>query len=304
MGFLTGLSAIECKLRACSVSKVCTFVTRAAVLSFLHVCNYGIGSSVRVNVYLFSAGVTFSRFVKALGSDAMSGKIGYVNQVKTWDACLDAIVGGDSPEEAQQRFESWLQILEKEETHVDVKKIVAAQFFDELLQESGCIQIDWPRICQEAGAGLEETPADDSDQGFWVDVSEFVHPGHAVASVEVLQRELPEDVRSGLNWSPEKKFLFVVSVLSPSLAREGKFETFALYEDTENGNTDGSGAADSDESVISLPELTDKAAAMLVEARNSVVAAWLWQKFAASTPLAANKIQIGPLCQAIGIEKG
>jgi hypothetical protein len=149
----------------------------------------------------------------------------------------------------------------------------------------------------------EETPVDDSDQGFWVDVNEFIHPGHAVASVEALQRELPEDVRSGLNWSPEKKFLFVVSILSPSSARKGESEIPGMYEDIENRNTDTSGETTSDDSVMSLPELTDKAAVILVEARNSVVARWLWQKFAAATPLAANRIQIGPLCQAIGIEK-
>jgi hypothetical protein len=246
-----------------------------------------------MNVYLFSAGIALDQ-----------GKAFASHNLNECDECIDLIVSADDPEQARQRFESWLKTAGKEGNQMDVKRIVAAQFFDELLQESGGIQIDWPRICQEAAAGLEETPADDSAQGYWVDVNEFVHPGHAVASVEVLQRELPEDVRSGLNWSPEKKFLFIVSVLSPASTHEGRSEIPAMYENAKNRNINASGETNSDDSIMSLPELTDKAAVMLVEARNSVVAAWLWQKFAAATPLAANRIQIGPMCQAIGIEKG
>jgi hypothetical protein len=36
--------------------------------------------------------------------------------------------------------------------------------------------------------------------------------------------------------------------------------------------------------VATLPEMRDKEAAALVEARNSVVAAWLWRKYAARHP--------------------
>jgi len=43
----------------------------------------------------------------------------------------------------------------------------------------------------------------------------------------------------------------------------------------------------------------DKEAAALIEARNSVVAAWLWRRFAADTPLAANHIRIDPWCGAL-----
>jgi hypothetical protein len=257
-----------------------------------------------MNVYLFSAGATLSQLGKAIGSDAMAGKIGYVNQVRTWEACVDAIVCGDSPEQAQQRFELWLEEMEKGEAHVDIKRIVAAQFFDKLLQESGSTEIDWPRVCQDAAVRLEATPVDDSEKGYWVEVNEFVQPGHADASVEALRLELPEDVRSSLNWSPEKTFLFVVSILSPSSDRVGKSENLTMYEDTENENNDGSGKSDSDEPIMPLPELADKEAAILVEARNSVVAAWLWQNFAADTPLKANRIQIGPWCPAIGFETG
>jgi hypothetical protein len=59
---------------------------------------------------------------------------------------------------------------------------------------------------------------------------------------------------------------------------------------------------DLDGFVAALPEMRDKEAAALVEARNSVVAAWLWRKFAAGTRLAPNEIQIDPCCTFIPVE--
>ena len=51
-----------------------------------------------------------------------------------------------------------------------------------------------------------------------------------------------------------------------------------------------------DEAVTPVPEMKEKEAAALVEARNSVVAAWLWRKFAATTHLAENEIVLNPCC--------
>jgi hypothetical protein len=51
-----------------------------------------------------------------------------------------------------------------------------------------------------------------------------------------------------------------------------------------------------------LPEMRDKEAAALVEARNSVAAAWLWRKDAADIQLAPNEIQIDPCCSFIPVE--
>jgi hypothetical protein len=45
--------------------------------------------------------------------------------------------------------------------------------------------------------------------------------------------------------------------------------------------------------------MRDKKEAALVEARNSVVAAWLWRKYAADTRLAQNEIQITPCCSFV-----
>jgi hypothetical protein len=54
-----------------------------------------------------------------------------------------------------------------------------------------------------------------------------------------------------------------------------------------------------DQSVTELPEMRDKEAAALIEARNSVVAAWLWRKYAADTRLAGNDILITPCCAIV-----
>jgi hypothetical protein len=48
--------------------------------------------------------------------------------------------------------------------------------------------------------------------------------------------------------------------------------------------------------------MRDKEAAALVQARNSVVAAWLWRKFAADTKFAPNEISINPCCAFIPVE--
>jgi hypothetical protein len=57
------------------------------------------------------------------------------------------------------------------------------------------------------------------------------------------------------------------------------------------------------QSLLTLfPQAADKEAAALIQARNSVVAAWLWRRYAANTRLAANQIRIDPGCGVIGME--
>lgn len=42
--------------------------------------------------------------------------------------------------------------------------------------------------------------------------------------------------------------------------------------------------------------MRNKEAAALVEAQNSVLAAWLWRKFVADTPAAGKEIPLNPCC--------
>ena len=191
----------------------------------------------------------------------------------------------------------------------DIKTIVSAELIDQLLTESGGQPLDWPGISQkltDSIPGIEtqaEPPAlrEDPGEGYWVDINQFVPPESVRLDIESLKRGLPEDIGSGLNWSPDKKFLFLLSSLSaPSPVTEltDEAEETGLDDEAENQD-EGKVSPILDEMVAQLPEMREKDAAALIEARNSVVAAWLWRKFAAATPLASNGILINPCCGII-----
>jgi hypothetical protein len=213
---------------------------------------------------------------------------------------MSAIIYGGDPEQAQKRFEAWCRRTPEGENPVEteIKKVGAAQFIDQLLTESGGNPLDWPRISRQVNDILQATPVDDFEQGYWVDINQAMPPGKTSFDVESLKRNLPEDIRSGLNWSPDKKFFFLVSVLSPRPAP-------AIPDDdleSDDENEDNDEKPDLDGFVATLTEMRDKEAAALIQARNSVVAAWLWRKYAVNTPLAPNEIQITPCCSFVPVE--
>jgi len=258
--------------------------------------------SIAMNAYLFTAGLTQAQVRPTPGR---GGQL--VDRLLTWDTCVTAIIYGGDPEQAQKRFEAWCRLTPDGENPVemDIKKVVVAQFIDQLLTESGGNPLDWPRISRQVNDILQATPMDDFEQGYWVDINQAVPPGKISFDVESLKRDLPEDIRSGLNWSPDKKFFFLLSVLSP---RPLPAIPADEWESDESGRDDADDENPNDERtdldgfVAALPEMRDKDAAALVEARNSVVAVWLWRKFAANTRLAANEIQITPCCSFIPVE--
>ena len=250
-----------------------------------------------MNGYLFAAGVTQSQVRPVPGRGGQM-----VDRLQTWDACVSAIIYGGDAEQAQKRFEAWCRLIPdgKNPVEMDFKKVVAAQFVDQLLTESGGQPLDWPRISRQVNDILQATPVDDFEQGYWVDINQAMPPGKISFDIGSLKRDLPDDIRSGLNWSPDKKFFFLLSVLSPYPSPP------IPADDLESGAPDGDETADKepdlDGFVATLPEMRDKEAAALVEARNSVVAAWLWRKYAADTRLAPNEIQITPCCSFVPVE--
>ena len=167
--------------------------------------------------YLFTAGVTQSQMRPSPG--LRGGK-----SLQTWDTCMSAIVYGDDAGRAQKTFEDWCQGSQEGEDPVqtEVKNIVGAEIIEQLLTESGGQQLDWPEISQrfmESVSAIETeaetaTTTDDLGEGYWVDVEQAVPPESVRLDVESLKRGLPEDICSALNWSPDKKFLFLVSSLS------------------------------------------------------------------------------------------
>ncbi|MFZ0827208.1 MAG: hypothetical protein WAO02_07275 [Verrucomicrobiia bacterium] len=254
-----------------------------------------------MNAYLFTAITTRHQLRPAMGRQGQS------NDIRTWDGCESLIVIGDSPEEAQTRFEARLRATAEGENPVEVaiRKITAAQFVDQLFTESGPAPLDWPDILKQVEAQAEATPVDDFEQGYWVDVDQVVRPEKLSFSAGTLQSDLPEDIRSGLNWSADKQFLFVLSVLSPPAAPPEPADGL----ETEDADRAGSSGEDSEnpepvgigELYGTFPQALDREAAVLIRARNSAVAAWLWRRHATNTRLAANAIRIDPWCGAINL---
>lgn len=253
-----------------------------------------------MNAYLFT-GVTTRSQVRPT-----TGRQGPVDTIQTWDACATQIIFGDSPDEAQKRFETWLCATPagEEPAEVRIRKIAAAQFVDQFFTESGGVPLDWPDMLRQAESQLQSTPVDDFEQGYWVDVDQVVRPGKLSFSAGTLQSDVPEDIRSGLNWLSDKKFLFILSVLSPLLPpAEPVDEPEAEAPDTGESPDEDIETTESigiGELYATFPQALDKEAAALIQARNSVVAAWLWRRYAANTRLAANAIRIDPWCGAIG----
>ena len=252
-----------------------------------------------MNGHLFTAGLTQTQVRPTPGRGGQM-----VDSIRVWDSCVSAIIYGGDTEQAQKRFAAWCRRTPDGENLVEteIKKVVAAQFVDQLLTESGSQPLDWPEISRRVNDILQATAADDFEQGYWVDIHQALPPGKISFDIGSLKRDLPEDIRSGLNWSPDKKFFFLVSVLSPRPAPAnppGELESDAVISDDE---LEAGEQPDLDGFVAALPEMRDKEAAALIEASNSLVAAWLWRKFAANTRLASNEIQIGPCCSFVPVE--
>jgi len=237
-----------------------------------------------MNAYLFSAGVTQSQIQPA---PDRYGRM--VDNYNIWDGCLTGIVISDDAAAAQQQFEAWCSATPDgaNPRETEIKKLQVAQLVDQLFTETGGVPLDWTQIASRTRESLQVATEDAFEQGYWVEVNEVVPPGKISGDIETLRQSLAEDIRSGLNWAPEKKFFFLITVFSPPAT------TVLPGDDAEaDAENPDAGAAPLDRSVAVLPDLRDKEAAALVEARNSVVAAWLWRKYAVDTRLAANEIMV------------
>ena len=245
-----------------------------------------------MNGYLFTASVS-----RSLLREAAASRRPAAHRPQTWNACLSSIVCSDNADEAKKLFEASLHASPEGEDpfETQINKLVAAQFVEQLLMEKDSAPIDWPQIAKQAQLDLESTPADDFEQGYWVDVNAFRRP---CANLEALRQALPEDIRSGLNWAEEKQFFFLLSVLSPA-DEPGAGAPDAAPEPDEAASGAAGGIFDTQ---ADFPEVADKESAVLIRARNSAVAAWLWRKYAANAKFARNQIRIDPWCGVMGVE--
>src|SRR5581483_1242202 len=116
-----------------------------------------------MNTYFFTAEVSVRRTVEVPGPHGPDHTF-EENQSKP---CL--IIRGDNPEQAQKFFEDRIiQGYEDESSsEVEITRILAAQFVDQLFTESGGIPFDWPQINADVNAYVYETAVDDYEQGYW-----------------------------------------------------------------------------------------------------------------------------------------
>ena len=255
-----------------------------------------------MNAFLFTAITIRSQVRKT------TGPYGTFESFQTWDGCASMIVLGDNPDEAREKYDAWLHAQPEGENpmEIEVKRVTAAQFVDQLFTESGSVPLDLREISKQTQAQLESESVDDFEQGYWLDVESAVRPEHPSLSIGALQQSLPEDISTGLNWSADKQFFYLLTVFSPPLPPPGFAELTESHatdlDDTPKENPDATDAEELQRLMAMYPQAADKEAAALIKARNSAVAAWLWRRFAANTQLAANPIRIDPWCGVIGVE--
>jgi hypothetical protein len=212
------------------------------------------------------------------------------------DACTNIILYGADQGVSEKAFEESLLSRHsgEEQTPPRIEKIVGAPMLDQLLTETGPIPIHWPEVSEEALRVLAASSPDDQEQGYWVDCEQQVRSGNLAPDIRWLQRELPGEIQSGLNWSPSKNYFFLVCVLSPPAApielaadNEEEVEVPVDFEDAQR--------------LVNFPQLAPKEMAVVVRAQNSVVAAWLWKRYAAEMGLAGNAIRVDALCDVVPI---
>src|ERR1017187_1711246 len=110
--------------------------------------------SIAMNAYLFTAGLTQSQVRPTPGRGGQM-----VDSLRTWDSCMSAIIYGGEVEQAQKRFEARCRRTPEGEKPVEteIKKVVAAQFVDQLLTESGGNPLDWPQVSRQVNDILQAT---------------------------------------------------------------------------------------------------------------------------------------------------
>lgn len=209
------------------------------------------------------------------------------------DTCSSVIIRDCSEPEARARFEDGLRNAGRaEDEHPrKIEKIVASPIVDCLFTEAGDEPLNWNVIEEQAGQALNAGEEAYEQQGYWADCNELVPPTRLAFDLHQLQQSLPDDVRSGLNWSAAAQNFFLVSALViPSVV-----EPEPDYE-----NPETSGDSEAPQRHAPFPELAEREATAVVKARNTVVAAWLWRRYAAQTPLARNPIRVDGWCTVVG----
>lgn len=129
-----------------------------------------------------------------------------------------------------------------------------------------------------------------------MDADPVVRPDAVSGSIDALRAAVPEDIASGLTWGSEKRFYFVLTVFCARQADAQATPDSDSAIQSEGGEEPAYGpdAQTLGDLHRTYPHSRDKEAVALILARNSVVAAWLWRRYAQDTRLAGNEIRIDP----------
>ena len=124
-----------------------------------------------MNAYLFTAGLTQSQVRPTPGRGGQM-----VDSMQIWDSCRVRSFTVATRNRRKNGLKPGAVGLRKDENPVEteIKKVVAAQFVDQLLTESGGKPLDWPQISRQVNDILQATPVDDFEQGYWVDINQAV----------------------------------------------------------------------------------------------------------------------------------
>ena len=97
--------------------------------------------------------------------------------MKTWDSCVSQIVGGNTTEEAQSRFETWLAVPPAPDAAIEteIKKVLATQFVGQLLAEASRLPTG-PASARKADAIWRGRQRTEFEQGYWVGLDEGSGP--------------------------------------------------------------------------------------------------------------------------------
>lgn len=218
------------------------------------------------------------------------------------DSCLSLIVHGAELAQAQAWFEDWLQHggRAEDEHPRKIEKLVVSPIVDRLFTETGDEALDWPALNAQSERALAAGEEAYEQQGYWADADTLVPSTRVPSDLHALQHSLPQDVSSGLNWSGEAQNVFLVSALVPQSYEP---EPEPDYDNPDLTDADGFEASGKRSREAPFPELAEREATAVIRARNAVVAAWLWRRYAAETPLARNPIRVDSWCNAVGPEK-
>jgi hypothetical protein len=212
------------------------------------------------------------------------------------DACFTSILHGCDELQGRAWFEGWLQRggRDADQTPRRIEQITVTPIVDRLFTETGDEPLDWAALDGEAAPALTAGEDAYDQQGYWADGNALVPPAPLAPDLDALHRNLPDDVRSGLNWSADAQNVFLVSALA--------FPTPVPEPDYDNPDPTPEASLDAHREPP-FPELAAKEATAVIRARNTVVAAWLWRRYTAQTRLAGNPIRVDSWCSVVGPEK-